>query len=178
MKRAAHATVLVVMTFAAITAWSQSDSQRAFDKLKTMVGTWEGTAPDGKPTQVTYRITSGGSALLSEVSPEDSMITMFHLDGDRILMTHYCGAGNQPRMKGTLAADGKSVTFEFIDATNLASPRAGHMHRAVFTFIDSTHHTEAWTYIADGKEETHSFELRRVATASAAQPANPMEHSH
>ena len=50
------------------------------------------------------------------------MITMFHMDGSRLLMTHYRGAGNQPRMTGTLSPDGKSVTFDFLDATNL-SPR-------------------------------------------------------
>ena len=57
--------------------------------------------PQGQPLEVTFRMTAGGSALMSEIhghGPEN-MITMFHMDGDRLLMTHYCGAGNQPRMK-------------------------------------------------------------------------------
>jgi hypothetical protein len=145
-----------------------------------MAGTWEGVMPDGKTSQVTYRVTSGGSALLSEISPDDAMITMFHMDGDRLMMTHYCGAGNQPRMKGTLSPDGKTVVFEFVDATNLSSPNAGHMHRAVFTMADDTHHTEDWTYVSNGKEETHRFELHRVATASAAPTGMKAteEHKH
>ena len=181
MKKQATRFALVVVIFAATAAFGQSDSQRAFDKLKTLTGTWEGVTPDGKPVQVTYRITSGGSALLSEISPNDSMITMFHMDGDRLLMTHYCGAGNQPRMKGTLSPDGKTVVFEFLDATNLASPNAGHMHRAAFSMPDATHHSEDWTYLSNGKEETHRFELHRVATVSAA-PTGEIkameEHKH
>jgi len=150
----------VLATLASTAALAQSDAQRAFEKLKTLTGTWEGTGPDGKTMQITYRVTSGGSALLSEISPDDAMITMFHLDGDRLMMTHYCGAGNQPRMKGTLSPDGKTVAFEFVDATN---------------------HSEEWTFLANGKEETHRFELHRVATASAAAPDGMKakeEHKH
>jgi hypothetical protein len=181
MKKLMTSVVVAAAIFAATTALAQSDSQRAFDKLKSMAGTWEGTMPDGKTTQITYRVTSGGSALLSEISPDDSMITMFHMDGDRLMMTHYCGAGNQPRMKGTLSPDGKTVVFEFVDATNLSSPNAGHMNRAAFSMPDATHHTEEWTYLANGKEEMHRFELHRVATASAAPNAGGKsmeEHKH
>ena len=53
---------------------------------------------------VVFRPTSGGSALLSEIVGVEDMITMFHLDNDRVLMTHYCGAGNQPRMQATMAS--------------------------------------------------------------------------
>jgi len=180
MTKQATRLAMVVAIFAATAAFGQSDSQKAFDKLKTMVGTWEGVMPDGKTSQVTYRVTSGGSALLSEISPDDAMITMFHMDGERLMMTHYCGAGNQPRMKGTLSPDGKTVVFEFIDATNLSSPNAGHMHRAVFTMVDATHHNEDWSYLSNGKEETHRFELHRVATANAAPTGMKAteEHKH
>ena len=76
-------------------------------------------------------------------------------------MTHYCGAGNQPRMKATASPDGKTITFEFLDATNLASPQAGHMHRVVFTMIDANHHTEEWTFLDNGKEVKEVFDLQR-----------------
>ena len=66
-------------------------------------------------------MTAGGSALMSEIHGEghEDMISMFHMDGDRLIMTHYCGAGNQPRMK-VASADAKSVSFEFFDGTNIA----------------------------------------------------------
>ena len=81
------------------------------------------------------------------------MITMFNLDGpNRLLMTHYCAAGNQPRMQASVSPDGKTITFNFVDATNLASPDAGHMQQMVLTVLDDNHHTEDWTFIDHGKE--------------------------
>ena len=92
---------------------------------------------------------------------DENMITMIHLDGDRLLLTHYCGAGNQPRMKATTSPDGKSISFDFVDATNLASPDAGHMHRVVFTIPDANHHSEEWIFLQNGKEARERFDLQR-----------------
>src|SRR5215470_13465360 len=121
-------TLALLLLFGATIVSAQSDAKKAFDQMKTLTGTWEGKTSSGQTGQVIYRTTSNGSALMSEIKsgPED-MITMFHMDGDRLLMTHYCGAGNQPRMKATLSPDGKTVTFTFVDATNFASSDAGHM---------------------------------------------------
>jgi hypothetical protein len=89
------------------------------------------------------------------------MISMFHMDGKRLLMTHYCAAGNQPRMQAQASPDGKTLTFEFVDATNLDSPDAGHMQRMVLTMIDENHHTEDWTFVNHGKEMHEHFDLQR-----------------
>ena len=112
--------------------------------------------------EVTFRMTAGGSALMSEIhghGPEN-MITMFHMDGDRLVMTHYCGAGNQPRMK-VVAADAKSVSFEFYDGTNIA-PGDGHMQHVTFTHPDANHHTEEWVFVDHGKEMKEFFTLERA----------------
>jgi hypothetical protein len=90
------------------------------------------------------------------------MISMFNMDGaDRLLMTHYCAAQNQPRMQASVSADGKTITFNYIDATNLASPDAGHMQKMVLTLVDDNHHTEEWTFVDHGKEHKQVFDLRR-----------------
>ena len=145
----------------ATTAALAGNAQQSFDKLKTLTGSWEGKGPDGKPFEVSYRVSSNGSALLSEIKSEEDMISVIHLDGDRLPMTHYCGAGNQPRMQATVSPDGKTFAFDFLDATNLASPQAGHMHRAVFTIVDADHHTEEWTWTKDGKENKEVMALQR-----------------
>ena len=93
---------------------------------------------------------------------EHSMVSMYAMDGSRLLMTHYCGAGNQPRMVGTLSPDGKTLTFNFLDATNLDNPQTGHMHHAVFTFVDENHHIEDWTYMAGDKPIHARFDLQRA----------------
>jgi hypothetical protein len=119
--------------------------------------------------QVSFRDTAGGSALMSEIhghGPEN-MVSMFHLDGpNRLMLTHYCGAGNQPRMTASTSPDGKTITFDFLDATNLATPDAGHMQRVVFTIVDANHHTEDWTFAAgQGKEMKEFFDLHRSELA-------------
>jgi len=141
---------------------SPTDAQKAFATLKSMPGMWEGKTSQGDALQVSFKVTSGGSAVMSEIFGHEDMITMFHLDGpQRLLMTHYCGAGNQPRMQGSLSPDGKTITFNFVDATNLATPDAGHMQRVVLTLLDGNHHTEEWTFLDHGKETKEVFDLRR-----------------
>lgn len=149
----------LMLLLASAAAMAQSDAQKSFDKLKSMAGTWEGKM-DGQTVSTTYSVISGGSAVMADATHE-SMVTMFTMDGDRLLMTHYCAAGNQPRMVASLSPDGKSMTFNFLDATNLANPKAGHMHRAVFTFADADHYSEEWTYIKDGVSKNEHFDLHR-----------------
>ena len=160
----AHSVVFVLMAataFAADTAATQSGAQKSFDQLKTLAGSWEGTF-EGKPLHVTLRVTSMGNALMHEMkgdTPEDP-ITIFNLDGDRLLLTHYCDAGNRPRMVGKLSPDGKTLDFEFLDVSGNTQP--GHMHHVVFNFIDSDHHTEKWEFaMANGKTEGGMLELKR-----------------
>jgi hypothetical protein len=152
-----------VLVLASVAAFAQSDAKSTFDRLQTLNGTWEGKNSQGEPLKVSFRPTSGGTAILSEITGKgEDMITMFHMDNSRVLMTHYCGAGNQPRMQASMSPDGKTITFTFVDATNLASPKAGHMAHLVITIPDSDHHTEEWTFVVDGKEMKEHFELARA----------------
>lgn len=144
-------------------AAAQTDAQRAFTIIKSLPGTWEGKAPDGRALQVTFKLTGGGSAVLSEIQvPKEDMVSMIHLDGpDRLLLTHYCAAGNQPRMQASVSPDGKIITFNYMDATNLASPEAGHMQKMTLRVLDDNHHTEEWLFVDHGKEHKEVFDLRR-----------------
>jgi hypothetical protein len=158
-------TISVFLTLAAISVAAQSNTQKSFDLMKSLAGNWEGKSNMGE-VKVSYRLTAGGSALMSEIQGEvagksDDMISMIHLDGGRLLLTHYCEAGNQPRMQATLSPDGKTLTFDFIDATNLASSQPGHMQRVIFTFVDESHHIEEWHFAAPGKEMVEKFDLQK-----------------
>jgi hypothetical protein len=166
-------TVALMSLFTA--AFAQSDAQKSFDKMKTLAGSWEGrmtTTPpepdiEGKLTQVSLRVTSMGNALMHEATSAarpDDPLTVFYLDGDRLLLTHYCDAGNRPRMTGKLSPDGKSVEFEFLDVAG--STEYGHMHHAVFTFIDANHHTEDWTFMHGDKPLHAHVDLQRVGAQS------------
>jgi hypothetical protein len=158
--------LLIFAAFVATTALAQSNAQSAFDKLKQLQGDWAGKSSEGRDLQVSFRVVSGGSAIMSEIhgdGPED-MITMFHLDGDRLMMTHYCGTGNQPRMVGSMSPDGKTLTFDFLDATNVLSSQPGHMQRLILSMPNSNHQIEAWDFLGqNGKMEHHTtFDLMRT----------------
>lgn len=146
-------------------AVAQTDAQRAFATIKSLPGTWEGKRHDGQTLQVMFKITGGGSAVLSEIQvPKEDMVSMIHLDGpDRLLLTHYCAVGNQPRMQASVSSDGKVITFNYVDATNLATPDSGHMQKMILTVLDENHHTEQWIFVDHGKEHIEVFDLRRKA---------------
>jgi len=163
MKSLRIATALVFL-LAAVASLAQTDAQKTFDHLKTLNGHWEGKA-NGKDLKVDFRPTAGGSAIMSEILGDEDMITMFHVDNDRVMATHYCSAGNQPRMVASASPDGKTITFNFVDGTNIASPKAGHMDHLVITIADADHHTEDWTFAKDGKELKEHFDLARAKGA-------------
>jgi len=134
------------------------------DKLKSLAGEWQATDPEGKRMTVTYEVVSNGSVVMETIShsAEPDMITMFHIDGDRLMMTHYCGLGNQPRMKASIpAGDIKELKFTFIDGSNMKKSDM-HMHGLVMTFVDDGHLTADWSLYDKGKATGgHSFSLTR-----------------
>ena len=146
------------------TSGPQSDAQKAFEKLKTLASSWEGTYM-GMSMRMTIRLTSTGNAILHEVTASgrpDDLITMIYVDGDRLLLTHYCDSGNRPRMQGRLSPDGNTVTFDFRDVCG--NTEKFLMHDAMFTMVDADHHIEAWTYSLHGKPPTRApgMQLQRT----------------
>ena len=154
--------LIAALALATASAVAQTNAQKAFASIKTLPGTWAGDTSMG-PVQVTFKVTAGGSAVMSEIFGKgEDMISMFNLDGPgRLLLTHYCAVGNEPRMEASLSPDGKVITFTYLDATNLTTPDAGHMQKMILTMIDDNHHTEEWTFVDHGKAHKEVFDLRR-----------------
>jgi hypothetical protein len=142
-----------------------SGSVEAFSRLKSLVGEWEADTRMGK-AYLTYELIAGGTALVErergDKMPE--MLTVYHIDGTRLILTHYCAAGNQPRMQAQpYDPAGNEVRFRFVDATNLASPAAGHMHNATIRFIDAGHIESEWQFYENGKPKlTEKAEYTRI----------------
>lgn len=157
-------TFLLVICISGLPTLAQNKAVTGFDKLKSLVGEWQGKSKEGKKVTVTYELVSNESVLLERLASENepNMITMYHLDGDHLMMTHYCTAKNQPRMRAEFGKDDNPVLqFEFIDATNLAKATDGHMHRMAITFIDDDHVTHEWTWRQNEQENVTRFELER-----------------
>ena len=144
---------------------SSPNAEAAFASLKTLVGQWEATTSSGK-VHLSYELISGDTALLERESSETmpSMVTVYYVDGGRLLLTHYCMIGNQPRMQvKAFNADTGELNFQFLDATNLASPGAGHMHNAKIRIVDNSHLVSEWQFYENGQPKfSESAQYTRV----------------
>ena len=146
-------------------AAAQSDAKKAFAKLKTLTGSWQGTVMR-IPINFTIRSASSGTAILhegdtSEAGPPKHEITMFYVEEDRLLATHYCDAGNRSRSEGKMSPDGKAIEFSFLD---VAGPtRGGYLKDMVITMVDADHHIVAFTFVMpDGKPIQLRGEFQRT----------------
>jgi hypothetical protein len=139
---------------------TQVDAGTAFSRLKALVGDWDVESSRGKGHS-RFELIAGGSVLLEHFAEPggEEMLTAYHLDGSRLVLTHYCLAGNQPQMVAD-KFDGASgeLDFAFAGGSNIA-PGAGHMHDAVFHLASSDHFDAKWDFVEGGKvkfsEEIH-----------------------
>lgn len=163
---------VIALLAAGVTALGRSadvDGAAAFERLKTLRGTWEGTAANGGKVTTTFELTANDTALVeryvgSAAIGGAEMLTVYHLDGRSLVLTHYCIAKNQPTLKADRfdAATGE-IQFEFVRASNLASPDAGHMRRALYRLEDANHFTTSWEFFQNGKKTmTESERFTRV----------------
>ena len=139
---------------------TEVDPGTAFSRLKALVGDWDAESSQGK-AHSRFELIAGGSVLLERFTEPggQEMLTAYHLDGNRLVLTHYCVAGNQPQMVAEKfdSASGE-LDFAFAGGSNIA-PGAGHMHDAVFHLTSSDHFDAKWDFVEAGKvkfsEEIH-----------------------
>ena len=114
------------------------------ERLKKLAGTWVEADKDGKPTDKVvsvYKVTAAGSAVHETLFPGQphEMISIYHRDGQDLVMTHYCALGNQPRMKADPKSSPNQLHFQFAGGTNLDPAKDMHMHEGTITFVDDDH---------------------------------------
>jgi len=162
-------TVLVLCVGFAATAYAtdkqDNGATAAFERVKSLAGNWEATTEKGKVTS-SYEVVSNGSAVLEKINVpgETEMVTVYHLAGNRLVLTHYCSAGNQPRMQAE-AYDpaSKQLVFNFAGGDNLSNPNSGHMHNAIMKFSGPDSFSAAWTFHQNGKAAfTENIQYHRV----------------
>ena len=128
-----------------------------FEQIKKLKGEWSPLNKEGKPTDkvlLRYRVTAGGSAVVETIfigTPKE-MVTVYHLDGEKLVLTHYCSAGNQPKMLAAARIEEKSLRFSCAGVSNVKSHDDGHMHGATLSFLKDDRLNHAWTWSQDGKD--------------------------
>lgn len=154
MKNVLALSLLIVAASAASAGDEPAPKPTRLDKVKALAGTWQ--MPDKGPmagSTVAYRVTSAGSAVMETlfVGTEKEMITMYTMDGDDLVLTHYCAMQNQPHMKALPEKDAKVLVFEFASGGNMKSRDEPHMDSLTMTLTDDTHIRHEWTMWKDGK---------------------------
>lgn len=136
---------------------ARPEAEAAFARFKELAGEWRGASTAGWKDVARFEVIARGSVVMEtslfEAHPGETMVTMFHLDGRRLLLTHYCVAGNQPRLVLTDVADeGRALTFSYLDGTGLASRDEGHMDEVVIHFDEDGGYRSRWSWYQDGAE--------------------------
>jgi hypothetical protein len=150
-----------------VQAASKERQQMMLEQVKSLAGTWEMQNPETKKWEpaVTYTVSSAGSVVREVMFPgaAHEMTNVYHMDGDSLVVTHYCAMGNQPKMRATNATNGR-IDFAFDSVTNLRSGDEMYMGSMSLVWKDANTITQSWKSYKNGREETgHApdFELRR-----------------
>lgn len=159
---------------------AQSKPATGFAQLKTLVGQWDGKTESGKPVRASYKLVSGGTALLESLTPADEaeMVTLYSADGDHVAAAHYCSTGNQPQMRTPpITGAVREFTFSFVSATNLPSPAAGRVdprrQRPPHPEMDVARKRQR----QDRSVSLHPEEVIALPPRPTASPTHPLEES-
>jgi hypothetical protein len=136
-------------------------------KLKALEGDWidaDGVFGEKGKVAVTYRVTGGGHTVVETfpVGTPYAMTTVYHLDGDRLVLTHYCTSNTQPRM-ASKGLEGNVIAFDFAGGTNIDPAQTSHMHGARIEFTSADEIVSAWQNWKEGKPDgpAHPFRIIR-----------------
>jgi len=160
---------IILITALVISSAAFSSSASPLDQLKSLVGSWEGTAKwTGDRTgeynlEAVYSLTGNGSAVVENLIAEGqtTMTSVYHMDGASLRMTHFCGAGNQPRLIASSFEGGEKISFKLVDVTNLSSPGAPHVTGVDLNLQSPDSLSITFTFVSNGKTSVELIQLHR-----------------
>ena len=166
---------IAILLLPATVAASDLSPEKAFERLKALAGTWEGSASgEGEEAEAEadaavlvvhkFEVTANGHVLMERMGPDTDyeMVNMYHLDGSDLVLTHYCSGGNQPRMKFNAATSAPNrLVFDFHGGTNLDTT-PNHIHSAEIRLDGENRIDSAWkAHEGDMEAGTMTFHLKR-----------------
>jgi len=160
--------VLVITPSSARGQLPESPARQMFERLKSLEGRWETVSTAGWAEITTFEVIARGSVVMSSTTfaeaPDRKMVTMFHLDGERLVLTHYCEARNQPRLEAEkIDLEAGRVAFVFAGGSNLPNRDHGHMDSAVFTLPGNDTYRSRWSWYEAGENRwMEEITARRV----------------
>ena len=135
-----------------------------FATIRSWEGRWQ--VAETSALEIVFEQTARGSAMIERWETRSGLhsITIYHLDGDALVATHYCPQGNQPRLEARSGPPG-SVNFKFRDITGLDDGES-HTHELAFVSADNGTVVRSEVYRSGAAlEEPSSYTLSRKAVA-------------
>jgi hypothetical protein len=158
MNRRIRIASLLALTLTAAARGDDKPAAKAaaFDQLKKLAGTWVAADEKGQPTDrvvSVFKVTAAGSAVQETIFPgsDHEMVSVYHVNGKDVEMTHYCALGNQPHLKLDPASPKGRYDFQFVGGSNLDAAKDRHMHEGSLTVVDDDHLEWSWQAWAGGK---------------------------
>jgi hypothetical protein len=153
--------LLVALNARAADVAAGQDAKSALESLKKLAGEWEGhfMTPDGPAMAARYKVTGGGNVVEETLFPgtPQEMVSMYHLDGKDLVMTHYCASGNQPHLRLNPAqSSAAELSFGFVSGSNMDPAVDGHMHSGRILLKDESHVEGVWSGWQGGKPSGNS----------------------
>ncbi|HEY4312836.1 MAG TPA: hypothetical protein VGN12_25525 [Pirellulales bacterium] len=150
------------------------DADSAFEFLKTLTGEWERSGGDhdhgGKSHAVNFRPTAAGSAVMETIFEGEpmEMISIYHMDGDKLLLTHYCALQNAPILRFEKSNKPGEIKFVFQGGTNFDPATDAHVHEGTMQIKDANTLDSSFVGYSGGKpgERPHGTLKRKPAKAA------------
>lgn len=161
--RSIYMSLCFLLTFAAVApTWANGNPD--FDHLKGLVGEWRAEMGPDRVVVVSFELISNGTAVLERQTLPGSIVTstIYHLDGKDLRVSHFCGAGNHPRMiRSSSLANSSELRFTEVDVSNL-QPGGGYMSSIAFNFHDADSFTQKITWKLGDAERENALNYRRI----------------
>jgi hypothetical protein len=166
--------VAVVLSQSGLVQAQTITGSSGLEALKTLAGSWSGSTYKHKDERVwgesdalvTYTITGRGSAVVETLFPgtNQEMTTVYHDDPQgNLVMTHYCNAGNQPKMELVSFADNQ-LHFKLAPDADIDVEHEHHAHELIIGIGEDGSLQHDWTNHNMGQAaDLRNIKLARMA---------------
>jgi hypothetical protein len=160
------ASLAVTAALSAQTSGGAGAAAQGFNKLKALDGEWidvDGVFGTKGAVAVTYHVSGGGHTVVETfpLNQPEEMVTVYHMDGNDLVLTHYCSGGNQPHMRSK-GLQGDALMFDFDGGSNIDPGKSSHMHSVKIEFLSADEIRGTWSNWSNGKaDHTASFRVVR-----------------
>lgn len=128
--------ILTLLMSTEVNANTRVNVAEVFNEMKSLVGLWHKEGAENPNFSVSFELIANNSVLVETWlrKGKKHSFTLYHLDNEKLMATHYCPQGNQPRLVLTKSSTINKVNFNFLDATNLGNLANSHQHSLGFEF--------------------------------------------